>query len=418
MNFSDQTDELIKPFLRAFGKCDKKTFTKEEDTIFRTVLISLYNNIYDAHKTVVKDKCLQAQVFNKDKLKRPENYNTRYFPQEIQAYINANENQQLFFTCEDVGGREINIYFTLFYDKDHIEKDHIEKYVNYVRMIYLWLHICGQYATKNCTEQLNIFVYPTPFMKNLPENNITTMGPEHVNTAFTMACTKNNQLIIFREEEWFKVFIHETFHAYGLDFALSDISVLKKSLNSLFPLNSDFDVYEAYTETWARIINCALCSFNALEKKNKKVPKVFLENLNFCLELERMFALYQCVKVLGFMGMDYKDIHLPSEKNNLFRENTHVFSYYVLTSIFLNDYQGFILWCKKNNEVLLRFNPNATNFTAFSEYIKSIYNCIPLQNGVKYMNQMIKQMNKLVVSNGGKGKKIINTTRMSIVHTI
>ena len=131
--------------------------------------------------------------------------------------------------------------------------------------------------------------------------------------------------------------------------------------------------------------------------------------------MERMFALYQCVKVLGFMGMDYADLYEPGShtlRTQLYRENTHVFSYYVLTAIFLNDTQGFLLWCKNHNEVLLRFNSTDTNFLALGEYIKSIYNCIPLQNGVKYMNQLIKQINK------STKKKLMHTTRMSIIHTI
>jgi hypothetical protein len=113
--------------------------------------------------------------------------------------------------------------------------------------------------------------------------------------------------------------------------------------------------------------------------------------------------------------MEYADLHEPSShtlRTQLYRENTHVFSYYVLTAIFLNDTQGFLLWCKKHNEVLLRFNPTDTNFTDLGDYIKSIYNCIPLQHGVKYMNQLIKQINK------STKKKLMLTTRMSIIHTI
>jgi len=414
MNFSKQTDEFIQPFLKSFGKCDKKLFSKEENNAYKSILISLYNDIYEADKTIFKAGCFKSQVISQPHIKVPDNYNsTRYFPEEIKTYIAANEKGQLLFTCGNVGGREIHIYFTLF---DTLVDVDIEKYTKYVQMMYRWLHICGKYATKHCTKTLTIFLYLTPFAKNLPANTTTTLGAEHVNTAFTMACVPNGQLVLFREEEWFKVFIHETFHTYGLDFSQSNIAELKKTLISLFPIKSDFDIYEAYTETWARVINCALCSFEALENKNNNNnKKAFLENIHFCLEMERMFALYQCVKVLGFMGMDYADLYEPGShtlRTQLYRENTHVFSYYVLTAIFLNDTQGFLLWCKNHNEVLLRFNSTDTNFLALGEYIKSIYNCIPLQNGVKYMNQLIKQINK------STKKKLMHTTRMSIIHTI
>ena len=416
MNFSEQSDEFINPFLNSFGKCDKKKFSKLENNTFQSILISLYNDIHEASQTIFKSGCFKHTVLNKAAIKKPADYtNSRYFPQIIQTYIKDNEQKQFVFSCGNVGNREINIHFTLFAESS------VEKYIQHVRLMYTWLSICAKYATKYCTNTLNIYVYPTPFNKNLPENTTTTLGPENVNTAFTQACAPIGQLIIFREEEWFKVFIHETFHTYGLDFSQSNIGALKKELISLFPIESDFDIYEAYTETWARIINCALCGYNALG--NKKDRKTFFINLDFCLELERMFALYQCVKVIGFMGLTYDDLHSTEShalRKGLYRENTHVFSYYVLTAVFLNDYQGFILWCKEHNEVLLRFNPTPMNFMAFTEYIKSVYNCIPLQNGIKYMSQLIKQHNSISKGKGKskRSKSLGDTTRMSIIHTI
>ena len=408
MNFSEQTDEFINPFLNSFGKCDKNKFSKIENNAFQSILISLYNDIHEANKTIFNAGCFKYTVLNKAAIKKPKDYsNKRYFPEIIQKYIKDNEQKQLLFSCGNVGNREINIHFTLF------DESAIEKYIQHVRMMYMWLSICAKYAMKYCTNTLDVYVYPTPFTKNLPESTTTTLGPENVNTAFTQACAPKGQLIIFREEEWFKVFIHETFHTYGLDFSQSDISSMKKELISLYPIESDFDIYEAYTETWARIINCALCSYNALE--NKRDRKIFFKNLDFCLELERMFALYQCVKVIGFMGLTYDDLHAPNShalRKGLYRENTHVFSYYVLTAVFLNDYQGFMLWCKEHNEVLLRFNSTPENFITFTEYIKSVYNCIPLQNGIKYMSSLIKQHNNKKIKgtsiSGSKGMSSLN----------
>ena len=58
--------------------------------------------------------------------------------------------------------------------------------------------------------------------KSLPDTNTSTLGPDNVNTAFTLACSPNSEMVIFRREEWKKVFIHETFHTYGLDFSSHD----------------------------------------------------------------------------------------------------------------------------------------------------------------------------------------------------
>ena len=128
-----------------------------------------------------------------------------------------------------------------------------------------------------------------------------------------------------------------------------------------------------------------------------------------------MFALYQCVKVLSFLGLHYRDIHEKNDKKEntlsrkLYKENTHVFAYYVLTAVFLNDYEGFLLWCRKNNSAFLKFIDNDKGFDSFFSYIKSVYNCIPLQNGIVEMGRLV-----------GKNKSALlkKSTRMSIIHTI
>ena len=254
-----------------------------------------------------------------------------------------------------------------------------------------------------------IYLYFTSLEKKIPNSNIFILDEINVNTAFTTTCPKDSEIVVFRKEEWFKVFIHETFHAYGLDFARSEVSEFKLKIKSLFPINSDFDVYEAYTETWARIINCAFSSFNALGVD--KNQNEFLSNLSFCLEIERMFALYQSIKMLGFMGLRYGDIH-KKENGYLYKENTHVFAYYIMTAIFLNDQQGFMLWCKKNNTSLLKFKSTPESFDSFATYITSVYDCISLLNGLAQMGTFNKRVSK------GNNKELMLTTRMSIIHTI
>jgi len=411
MNFSSKIDTLMKPFLNSFGKCENRKLSKSEDKFVENALISLYQDIYKANEIIFKEGCLKHRLASDDdKKSQPSLHSSRYFPAHIQKYIKDNEKEQLIFSCGNVGGREINIHFTLFSKND---LNNIDSYVQHVKMMYIWLSICNKYASKSCATTLDIYIYPTPFTKVLPGTPSGVLGPDHVNTAFTSACAVNGQMIIYREEEWFKVFVHETFHSYGLDFARSDIGSIKKTLYSIFPINSDFDVYEAYTETWGRIVNCAFCSFNSLE--NKKDKKTFLLNVNFCLEMERMFSIYQCTKILDFMGLKYIDLYEKKNqntyiRNNLYKENTHVFAYYIMTSVFLNDYKGFILWCKNNNNSLLQFNATPGGLKAFSDYIETRYDCISLLNSISHMSKLN--------NNNKNNKELSNTTRMSIIHTI
>ena len=75
-----------------------------------------------------------------------------------------------------------------------------------------------QYASSECVSKINIVIYLTPFKKVLPDNSIAILDVENANSAVTLACHNPGEIIIYRKEEWFKVFIHETFHSFGLDF--------------------------------------------------------------------------------------------------------------------------------------------------------------------------------------------------------
>ena len=81
-----------------------------------------------------------------------------------------------------------------------------------------------------------IYLYMTPFEKFLPECSITVIGPDNVNSGISYVCPEDGEIVIYRREEWFKVFIHETFHALGLDFASMKQDQLNKNIRYLFQL--------------------------------------------------------------------------------------------------------------------------------------------------------------------------------------
>ena len=115
------------------------------------------------------------------------------------------------------------------------------------------------------------------------------------------------------------------------------------------------------------------------------------------------------------MGLSYEELYSNSKhseviRENLYKENTHVFAYYIMTSVFLNDYKGFILLCKNNNNSLLQFNATPGGLKAFSDYIETIYDCISLLNSISHMSKLN--------NNNKNNKELSNTTRMSIIHTI
>lgn len=437
MNLPPLTNEFIKttlPLLKSNNKLLPKSFIhkkSEKTKAYHKVLNILYNDIYQAYKIVRQKACFKSHLHAITKAMpapKPDLFNnTRFFPAAIKQFINTHEKYQLIYTC-NINGREITIYFTLFYEEDLLNLD---KYTEYVKNMYIWLSICGTYTSQKCAStSLAIYIYHTPFSKKIPDTMMTTLGSEQVNTAFTLHCAPAGEIVVYRAEEWFKVFIHETFHSFGLDLGATIPKTLLSALRTLFPIKTDYSPAEAYAETWARIMNCAMCVFGSLP--NKKEFALFIKNMDYCLQVERLFALYQCNKILKFMGLSYTDLFdLTDEKSylrrNLYKEATHVFAYYILTAILLNDYEGFLEWCNMHNISLLEFTKNDFNYREIAVYIKDNYNNANLIADMELLNTAYVTLG-LVTSGSLVNENIygtvptphllVQTSRMSIIETL
>lgn len=397
MILTEDSQQLIKVILPKL-----KTSYKTKKGSLSPIIIKLYNDIVEANKFVkykISIGCMTSILHDKP-LQKPGLYKTKFFPEHIKTFIEESGKHQIIYKCL-INGREILIYFALFSPPT---KTLLNKYDKYARFMYSWLYICDLYSLKKCAKTLSVYIYLTPFKKTLPNKPNETLSVDNANSAVTYRCVENGEIVLYREEEWMKVFIHETFHTYGLDFTgnLSSAN-LKNQVREIFHIESDFNIEEAYAETWARIINSVFASYNSLE--NKKNKQEFASYMNICLQSERLFALYQCNKVLRFMGLSYKDI-LGTKSKSVYREDTNVFAYYILTSIFLSDYDMFMYWCRVNNNsnAFLKFNETQKNFKMFGDLIANLYNSKTMIDGINDTSAINTNIDW-----------IIKTTRMSCI---
>ena len=245
----------------------------------------------------------------------------------------------------------------------------LKTYRAYVYKIYAWFHFIQPYVSlannnrTECSKEINLYFYFTPFKKMLPRIAGETLGRGHANTGFTYPCSVNPQsnggktsteIIIFREEEWFKVLLHETMHNLELDFNTHDGS----SLRELFPgIRHDVLLSEAYAETWARILNLAFYVFYDMYGGNGTFSQ-YNAAVQKCLSVERAFSLFQIDKTLNYMGLSYSDIiskdaAVSSVVSRQYRETTNIFAYYVLAGIMVFNVDAFMRWCVSNNAASL-----------------------------------------------------------------
>jgi len=327
-----------------------------------------------------------------------------FFPKEIQSYINDNSLYNLHFNCK-IKGREITVNFIVFHE---IKQKDLFKINKQIQMIYMWMYIIEHFSLNTCSKQLDLYIYFTPFEKKLPNNQLITLSTEHVNTGYTTGCKENTEIVLYRNEEWFKVFIHETFHNFGLDFSDMNLSSVNRKLKDHFNVNVEFNLYESYCETWARIINTIFYSyFSVLDNLNPK-KKYFKTQFYLNIKKEAFHSLYQLLKILKFQDLNYKLITEKKEEhiricNHLYGEKSSVFSYYIITGLLINNFGDFLLWCKKNNNILLMFKKTPGNL---DKYVEFVGNC----KKNTFIKKNIKQMEKAM---SDKDSQIDDSLRMT-----
>lgn len=304
------------------------TYTDETD---------LYMVLEKARKLSRRIKYEQVRNINLTKLLQG-----NYGVEEIKNYIKdkeANKKDKKFvysFEIENDNGikREIKLIFV-----DYLghSRSVYNKYAERVFMVLYLLRNTSDY----CSKSLKIYCYMTPFKKLLPESRSEVLSSKHINTGVTYQCIKNNEVCVYRQEEWFKVLIHELLHAHGADM---HINFSPKQ----FYINSKVYVGEAYVEFWAVYLNSVFAAYYLAKHDNilQNTNYLFSEYLAKFIRAERIFSLIQVNKILRHNNVKYSDLFTP---RNRYREKTNVFAYFILKSIFLFNYYKFMVKSMKYN---------------------------------------------------------------------
>lgn len=400
--------------------------TKTTNAIFK----KLFYEIEEAANFVSYTKSQMGPAFYKLKIKKidnvsqifkPTTFNVNAFPDKIREHIDEYSLSSLTYSFH-LFERDITIHFIIEDDNPEI---YIEKYNTYVDHILTWLYIVNEYASQECSKTLTIFIYHTSLTKELPGSPIEILDENNVNTAFTRSCLKTAEIVVFRKEEWFKVLMHETFHNFSLDFSDMNNSECHAIILSIFPVNSEVNLFEAYTEFWARIMNVLFCSyFNTKNNtRNKKNIDEFLEYTEYFINYESIYSFFQLVKVLEFMNIDYKNLYEKTSvsqdiRKTFYKEDTNVLSYYVITTILIYNYQSFLKWCKTNNTSLLQFKKTTASQRSFCEFIQKKYKSPKMLDAIDCSDTFFKKVKTKSAKSSSNKKEdlpfITNNLRMTI----
>jgi len=414
MNITNESRQLMSFFVEHECLMPIKQTNKT-----RTIFKNIYKEIYSGVSYIQNIKSKMGSLFYKIKIDpinnvsqipKPKTFSPYDFPSQIRKHIDKYSMSSYTYSF-NLFERDISIYFLS--ENVNPEKS-IGVYNSYVEYMLVWLYIVNKYASKQCSPNLNIFVYHTNLLKTLPNSNIEVLDRIHANTAFTRTCPKKSEIVVFRKEEWFKVFIHETIHNFGLDFSDMDITNGNNKILNIFPVNTDVKLYESYTEFWARLMNTLFCGYISMNDKTN--VEEFLSNTELFINFEYVYSIFQMIKVLNFMGLSYamlydKNINSDKIRKTLYKENTPILAYYILTTILFTNYQDFLLWCDTNNKSLLQFKKTQVNLGRFCNFIENKYNTNNLLNGIQCVEQFLLKMTKNKIK---KTDYLLRNLRMTI----
>ena len=328
-----------------------------------------------------------------------ESMESTYFPEQIQYHILNEQSTAITyqFTVTNPNGtsRAIVLHFVVF----NTPSPDLKKMLARAKRVCALIHLVSMHASRStCSATLNIFIYMTKFKKLFPVARGQALEAEHANTGLTYHCARNNDLVVYRKQEWFKVLIHELFHAFGLSFIESDMppgvdAAMQAMLKKTYAIATPVRVYETYCEIWARVLNVCFACFSPNDESkfsgggdSNPILNLKLNAFSECvmdgLHRDAQFALQQFAQIMRYMDIPYSVMCNPTKDNRAivaekYHENTNVFAYYVMTCALLNSPDTFLVWCYKNNPTsaakpranIMQFRTIPANFNGFMEML-------------------------------------------------
>jgi hypothetical protein len=324
----------------------------------------------------------------------PENENNRYIPDKVYSYIREKSEYCIRFQA-NLRGRVVRLYFITF-PESHIAvcssmkhrgsassssasylcSAEIEQYQRHAYKVFCWLSIVSQLASKECSEKLDVYFYMTPFKKERPisrhggSGETEVLSAIHVNTGLTRNCEAHGEIIVYRTEEWFKVFIHESMHNFNMDFIDIDLREANERLRKVFCIpHDDVLLFESYTEAWARNIKIMIDAYFQNDRTQ------FIYSVREKMTSNALFHIYQMVKVLDIMNLKYSQITVLTPDNlnvcrKQYAEETNVYAYYIFGGILSAYALPFICWCCDHNPgSAIRFRKTSKNLFEFTDFI-------------------------------------------------
>ncbi len=356
--------------------------------------------------------------------------NNRYIDNNIKEYIKNKPCSLLIYTLPY---KNTNITINLFkYSK--ISQNYVKKFDGIVYNMLALIHLITNLTKNNsCSDNgLNIYLFFTPFKRKLEKKRENILGATNANGGFCYGCVSHGKIVVYREEEFFKVFSHELIHNFGVDKYIWDFMYSANIKNSkefklynkffnYFNLGRENDIglQESLVEFWGEFFNNVIYSYIYSKSSNLSNPhlqfKIYNQVFETIMKFEIIHSFFQTTKILHHNNITYIDILSKYNKNNSkYRENTHIFSYYMLKLYLLFNYKLFVnSEISVSRENTIKFRNSLQNMQQFFNYMSSIASDNSLLHNFEFIEKVY-----LYLKSQKKGREInflLNNLRMSVL---
>ena len=443
LNLSKESTFLINYYdslLNSSNKDFKFSPTNNKKSIFLSLQEKIFNNlnyiynIFNKDFSNIKDfrqiyshntrehTTLIQNVYNKHFI------NNRFIDNKIVDYIKNKPSSLLTYNLL-LDNKKIRINFIVY---TKISQKQLINFDKNVKAMLAKIYLISKLTNNDiCSKHgLSIYLFFTPFKRELAKNS-QILGATNVNGGFCYGCVPHGEIIIYRQEEAFKVFSHELIHNFGVDKYfwefISNVKINNSKENKIYNKfldnfnivrEKDLGLQECLVEFWGEFINNAIysyiyaneCNLSTYKQKFKFYNHIFKTIMKF----EITHSFFQTTKILHHYNINYTDILSKYNTNSKFRENSHVFSYYILKLYLIYNYTEFInSGISITRENSIKFNYSLQNMINFLNYIISVSNANSLLTNFKFM-----QKNFLFLKSQNKCREInylLNNLRMSVI---
>ena len=180
---------------------------------------------------------------------------------------------------------------------------------------------------KKTKPHVNIVLTSFSSKKQFPKSP-QVLSPFHVNSA---VCFKDF-IFVYRQEEFFKTYLHELCHLYDVDFSHNTeydrIFAAKNKITS-----PKIALYESYNELITTLF--AIGTYIMFKYRDAKEYSSFHKRYQTLRSKVSSYVLNTVAKIM---------INYNCKEYCGFKEGTHVFSYYVCKAAILDHYNDFMKW--------------------------------------------------------------------------